>query len=83
MTIQPLQLQLAEQLQTLSSEQVKALVVQWLLTSDATIAGLNQHLMATTGKTPLEIMEATGFIGCFEAEPDFSQESEQILRSLI
>lgn len=47
MTTQSLRLQLAEQLQALSGEQVKALVVQWLLTSDATIAGLDQHLMAT------------------------------------
>jgi hypothetical protein len=46
MTTQPLQLQLAEHLQALSGEQVKALILQWLLTSDATVAGLNQQLIA-------------------------------------
>ncbi len=46
MTTQPLQLQLAEHLQALSGEQVKALILQWLLTSDATVVELNQQLMA-------------------------------------
>jgi hypothetical protein len=60
MTIQPLQLQLAEHLQTLSGEQVKALVVQWLLTSDATIAGLNQHLMTAASEMEFGEIDAEG-----------------------
>jgi hypothetical protein len=76
-----LQLQLAKHIQALSGEQVKTLILQWLLTSDATVAKLNQQLMATVGTTPLEIMETAGFIGCFEAESNFSQQSEEILRS--
>ena len=55
MASQPLQIQLAEHLQTLSGEQVKALILQWLLTSDASIAGLNQQLMAM--ETTMELGE--------------------------
>lgn len=70
MTTQPLQLQLAEQLQALPGEQVKALVLQWLLTSDATIVGLNQQLMT---------MEAGVEIGEIDADGTLQPLSEAVM----
>lgn len=37
----------------------------------------------TRSKTPLEIAQATGFIGCIQAEPDLSQNYKAIVRSLV
>jgi hypothetical protein len=60
MTVQPLHLQLAARLQTLSGEQVKALVLRWLLTSDATVAGLNQQLVAIESEVEFGEIDAEG-----------------------
>jgi len=55
-----MQIQLAEHLQSLSGEQVKALILQWLLTSDASITGLNQQLMAMESAMELGEIDANG-----------------------
>jgi hypothetical protein len=60
MATQPLRIQLAEHLQALSGEQVKTLILQWLLTSDTTIAGLNQQLMALESTMEFGEIDANG-----------------------
>jgi hypothetical protein len=60
MAIQPLQLQLAESIQALSGDQVKALILRWLMTSDASLIHLIDQLGALETAIELGEVDADG-----------------------
>jgi hypothetical protein len=60
MAIQSLQLQLAASIQALSGDQVKALILRWLMTSDASLVQLIDHLGALETAMELGEVDADG-----------------------